>query len=114
MQRPQPLGNTWNSPFSYYSFSEGEKARIDLALLFSWRDIALKKARSSSNIIIFDEIFDGSLDVEGINNFMDILGINDEKFNSFIISHKDDTINNTFDRNLVFEKSGHFSTYKEV
>ena len=99
--------------FSYFSFSEGEKARIDLALLFTWRDIALKKSRNATNIIIFDEIFDGSLDGAGIENFMNILGINEEGYNSFIISHKDDTINSRFDRNLDFSRNGHFSKLKE-
>ena len=93
--------------FTYYSFSEGEKARINLAILFTWREIALTKSRNSSNLIIFDEIFDGSLDSYGIDNFMNVLGLDDS--NAFILTHDNDVKTNDFDRSLVFEKEGHFS-----
>lgn len=109
----ETIQSNFRSDFSYYSFSEGEKARIDLALLFTWRDIALKKSRNATNIIIFDEIFDGSMDSDGIENFMSILGLDDGGYNSFIISHKDEIITSRFDRNLTFNKNGHFSTLKE-
>ncbi len=109
----ESIQSSMRDEFSYYNFSEGEKARIDLALLFTWRDIALKKSRNSTNILIFDEIFDGSLDVDGVEGFMDILGVNEEKFNSIVISHKNDTINGRFDRILEFRKDGHFSILKE-
>ena len=108
------IQSKYRQDFCYYSFSEGEKARIDLALLFAWRDISLKKSRNAANILIFDEIFDGSLDSDGIGNFMDILGVNTDGFSTFIISHKNDTINSNFDRTLEFGKNGHFSIMKET
>lgn len=107
------IQSNYRDDFSYHSFSEGEKARIDLALLFTWRDIALKKSRNAANILIFDEIFDGSLDADGVENFMEILGINKDGFSTFVISHKDETINARFDRNLFFTKDGHFSAMEE-
>jgi len=109
----ETIQSKFRSDFSYYSFSEGEKSRIDLALLFTWRETSLKKSRNATNIIIFDEIFDGSLDGGGIENFMDILGLDKEGYSSFIISHKDETINSRFDRTLDFNKDGHFSKMME-
>jgi len=109
----ETIQSNHRTDFSYYSFSEGEKDRIDLALLFTWREIALKKSRNAANLIIFDEIFDGSLDVEGIENFMSILGVDNEGYNSFIISHNDETINSRFDRHIEFVKDGHFSKMME-
>jgi len=109
----ETIESNFRHEFCYYSFSEGEKSRIDLALLFTWREIALKKSRNATNIIIFDEIFDGSLDVAGTENFMSILGLDKGGYNSFIISHKDDTINSRFDRTLEFVKKGHFSKMME-
>jgi DNA repair exonuclease SbcCD ATPase subunit len=107
------IQSKFRDDFGYYSFSEGEKSRIDLALLFTWREIALKKSRNATNIVIFDEIMDGSLDGNGIENFMSVLGMN-EGYSSFIISHKEETINSRFDRSLVFTKDGHFSKLKEI
>jgi len=109
----ETIQSNYRNDFCYYSFSEGEKSRIDLALLFTWREIALKKSRNATNIIIFDEIFDGSLDGDGIENFMSILGVDKEGYNSFIISHKDETINSRFDRTVEFIKKGHFSKMME-
>lgn len=109
----ETIQSNFRNDFCYYSFSEGEKSRIDLALLFTWREIALKKSRNATNIIIFDEIFDGSLDGDGIENFMNILGFDKEGYNSFIISHKDETINSRFDRQVEFIKDGHFSKMME-
>ena len=97
------------SDFTYHSFSEGEKSRIDLALLFTWREIAVKKSRNATNLLIFDEIFDGSLDNDGVENFMNIIATDDNITNVFVISHKDAAINSRFDKDLVFEKKGHFS-----
>lgn len=109
----ETIQSNFRNDFCYYSFSEGEKSRIDLALLFTWRETALKKSRNATNIIIFDEIFDGSLDVDGIENFMSILGIDRDGYSSFVITHKDDTINSRFDRVIEFEKPGHFSKMME-
>lgn len=108
----ETIRSKFRDDFSYHSFSEGEKSRIDLALLFTWRDVALKKSRNSTNILIFDEIMDGSLDSAGIENFMKILGLSDNN-NVFVISHKTDVIDAQFDRNLIFGKEGHFSVMTE-
>ena len=108
----ETIQSNFRNDFCYYSFSEGEKARIDLSLLFTWREVSLKKSRNATNIIIFDEIFDGSLDGAGIDNFMNILGLGEE-YSSFIITHDEDVKTNEFDRNLDFTKDGHFSKLKE-
>jgi DNA repair exonuclease SbcCD ATPase subunit len=99
--------------FTYYSFSEGEKARIDLSILFTWRDIAIRKARSATNILIFDEVFDGSMDVDGIENFMNILGINTGEYSPFVITHDEDVKTTNFPRILEFSKNGHFTMLTE-
>jgi DNA repair exonuclease SbcCD ATPase subunit len=101
------------SDFTYYSFSEGEKARIDLSILFTWRDIAIRKARSATNILIFDEVFDGSMDIDGIENFMDILGL-DDSYSPIIITHDESVKTAEFPRVIEFSKDGNFSRMKET
>ena len=76
--------------FSYDSFSEGEKQRIDLALLFCWRMIAKMKNSVATNLLILDETFDSSLDHEGVDNLMKILDTLEDDTNTFVISHKGD------------------------
>jgi DNA repair exonuclease SbcCD ATPase subunit len=100
--------------FTYYSFSEGEKARIDLSILFTWRDIAIRKARSATNILIFDEVFDGSMDVDGIENFMSILGIDTSEYTPFVITHDEDVKTANFSWILEFSKQGNFTIMKET
>ena len=78
--------------FSYASFSEGEKMRIDLALLFTWRTIAKMKNSANTNLLILDEIFDSSLDIAGTYDFMKILRSFNDSTNVFIISHKPDVL----------------------
>ena len=78
--------------FNYHSFSEGEKLRIDLAILFTWREIAKLKNSTNTNLLILDEIFDSSLDTSGTDEFMKILSNTMEKENVFVISHKGDTL----------------------
>lgn len=95
--------------FSYNSFSEGEKLRIDLAILFSWREIAKKKNSTNTNLLIMDEIFDSSLDVSGTDDFISIISRLTENTNTFIISHKTDTISDRFENILRFEKINGFS-----
>lgn len=96
--------------FSYQSFSEGEKLRINLAILFAWRDVAKMKNCVFTNLLILDEILDSSLDAEGTEEFVELLktGI-DEKTNVFIISHKTDAIQDKFESVIRFEKDGNFS-----
>ena len=95
--------------FSYGSFSEGEKQRIDLALLFTWRQIAKMKNSVATNLLILDETFDSSLDVEGVENLNKILYTLSNETNVFIISHKGELLEDKVDRKLTFEKTKNFS-----
>lgn len=95
--------------FSYASFSEGEKMRIDLAVLFTWRAVAKMRSSINTNLLIMDEIFDGSLDAAGTEEFMKILGKVTEDNNVFVISHKTDQLYDQFDRVIKFTKNSGFS-----
>jgi len=95
--------------FSYSSFSEGEKQRIDLALLFTWRQIAKMKNSVATNLLILDETFDSSLDADGVENLLKILDTLDNDTNVFIISHKGELLDNKFDRKIEFVKDKNFS-----
>ena len=99
--------------FSYASFSEGEKMRIDLALLFTWRTIAKMKNSANTNLLMLDEIFDSSLDIAGTYDFMKILRSFNDSTNVFIISHKPDVLQDKFDRILKVEKKQNFSVVTE-
>jgi ABC-type molybdenum transport system ATPase subunit/photorepair protein PhrA len=95
--------------FSYCSFSEGEKSRIDLALMFTWRQIARMKNSTNTNLLILDETFDSSLDTDGVDNLLKILATLDKDTNTFIISHKTDVLDGKFENKLTFEKVNNFS-----
>jgi len=95
--------------FSYASFSEGEKMRIDLALLFTWRAIAKLKNSASTNILIMDEIFDSSLDTSGTEEFLKIIKELTSDTNIIIISHKTDQLLDKFSNVVRFEKHKNFS-----
>ena len=95
--------------FSYESFSEGEKMRIDLALLFTWREIARMKNSASTNLLILDEIFDSSLDGFGTDYFTKIIKYVVSDANVFIISHKTDDLIDSFDKIIKFDKIKGFS-----
>jgi DNA repair exonuclease SbcCD ATPase subunit len=95
--------------FNYHSFSEGEKLRIDLAILFTWREIAKLKNSTNTNLLILDEIFDSSLDASGTDEFMRILTNKLAKENVFVISHKGDTLLDKFPSILKFEKYKNFT-----
>lgn len=95
--------------FTYDSFSEGEKQRIDLSLLFTWRMIAKMKNSISTNLLILDETFDSSLDHDGVDNLMKILYTLDDETNTFVISHKGEILDNKFQRKLEFVKEKNFS-----
>ena len=99
--------------FQYHSFSEGEKLRIDLAILFTWREIAKLKNSTNTNLLILDEIFDSSLDTTGTDEFMRILYHTMNKENVFIISHKGDTLIDKFPRVMKFEKYKNFTRMAE-
>ena len=98
--------------FSYESFSEGEKMRIDLAILFTWRDIAKLKNSSSTNILILDEIFDSSLDSNGTDEFTKIIKYVIKDAYVFMISHKVDELTDRLDNLITFEKMNGFSKVK--
>ena len=100
--------------FSYDSFSEGEKQRIDLSLLFTWRQIAKMKNSVATNLLILDETFDSSLDEEGIENLMKIIATVAEDTNVFVISHKSELEDAAFERKLEFVKEKNFSKLKSA
>jgi DNA repair exonuclease SbcCD ATPase subunit len=95
--------------FSYDSFSEGEKMRIDLALLFTWRAIAKLRNSASTNLLIMDEVFDSSLDNTGTDELLRIINDLTKDTNTFIISHKGDQLFDKFANVIKFEKSKNFS-----
>ena len=105
----ETIKSRYRDEFNYHSFSEGEKLRIDLAILFTWREIAKLKNSTNTNILILDEIFDSSLDASGTDEFMRILTNKLEKENVFVISHKGDTLIDKFPSVLKFEKYKNFT-----
>ena len=94
--------------FSYHSFSEGERLRIDLSLLLAWREVARLKNSVNCNVLILDEVFDSSLDTVGTEEFLNILKGMGDKANIFVISHKEG-MTDKFDNHIEFEKSNNFS-----
>jgi len=103
------IRSRYRDDFSYESFSEGEKMRIDLALLFTWRAIAKLRNSASTNLLIMDEVFDSSLDHNGTDEFLKILSTLTTDTNVFIISHKGDTLFDKFEHIIKFEKHKNFS-----
>jgi DNA repair exonuclease SbcCD ATPase subunit len=95
--------------FTYDSFSEGEKQRIDLALLFTWRQVAKMKNSVATNLLILDETFDSSLDHEGVDNLMKIIYALGDDTNVFVISHKGDVLEGRFANRIEFVKDKNFS-----
>lgn len=95
--------------FTYASFSEGEKMRIDLAMLFTWRQIAKMKNSVNTNLLLLDEIFDSSLDVSGTDYFLTLMNAMGDKTNIFVISHKGDQLFDKFRSVIKFEKLNDFS-----
>jgi len=105
----ESIKSRFRDDFTYPSFSEGEKMRIDLALMFTWRSIAKLKNSASTNLLILDEVFDSSLDVAGTEDFLRIIRDGNEDTNIFIISHKGELLHDKFDRVLSYEKVKNFS-----
>ena len=95
--------------FTYDSFSEGEKQRIDLSLLFTWRQIAKMKNSVATNLLVLDETFDSSLDADGVDNLMKIIYTLGEDTNVFVISHKGELEDAAFSRKIEFIKERNFS-----
>jgi DNA repair exonuclease SbcCD ATPase subunit len=103
------IKSRYRDEFAYANFSEGEKTRIDLALMFTWRSIAKMKNSVNTNLLILDEILDGSLDANGTDEFLKIIKTLTDDTNTYIISHKTDTIADKFDKTYRFEKVRNFS-----
>lgn len=110
----ETIKSRFRDEFSYTSFSEGEKMRIDLALMFTWRAVAKLKNSASTNLLILDEVFDSSLDTSGTEDFLKILRGIDSDTNVFVISHKGDLLHDKFEKVLQFEKVKNFSKVKEL
>ena len=109
----ETIKSRYRDQFSYASFSEGEKARIDIALLLTWRSIAKLKNSVDTNLLILDEIFDGSLDQQGGSDLGWILRNFDDNTNVFVISHKEQMVDK-YDRTLNVEKVKNFSVVRET
>ena len=105
----ETIKSRFRDVFKYDNFSQGEKMRIDLALLFTWRAIARMKNSVNTNLLILDEVFDSSLDNQGTDDFLRLLNTLTEKTNAFIISHKGDALYDKFDEVIKFEKHKNFS-----
>lgn len=108
----ETIKSRYRDEFTYASFSEGEKQRIDLSLLFTWRQIAKMKNSANTNLLILDETFDSSLDNDGIDNLMKILNTVTTDTNVFIISHKGDVLDSKFRHKIEFIKERNFSRIK--
>ena len=108
----EEIKSRYRDNFSYSSFSEGEKMRIDLSLLFTWRAIAKLKNSVNTNLLILDEVFDSSLDEGGTDEFLKILHTLDDNTNTFIISHKGESMNEKFNNIIEFEKINNFRGQK--
>jgi len=105
----ETIKSRFRDEFSYASFSEGEKMRINLAILFTWRAIAKLRNSISTNLLIMDEVFDSSLDANGTEEFLKILNNLTLDTNTFIISHKTDQLYDKFNKVIKFEKHKNFS-----
>jgi DNA repair exonuclease SbcCD ATPase subunit len=105
----ETIKSRFRDDFSYASFSEGEKMRIDLSLMFTWRAIAKLRNSASTNLLIMDEVFDSSLDSAGTEEFLKILESLTQDSNVFIISHKGDQLYDKFHSVIKFEKHANFS-----
>ena len=105
----ETIKSRFRDEFTYASFSEGEKMRIDLAILFTWRQIAKLKNSVNTNLLMLDEIFDSSLDNNGTDYFLNLMNTLGENSNVFVISHKGDQLFDKFRSVIKFEKRNDFS-----
>ena len=105
----EKIKSRYRDEFSYDSFSEGEKARLDLALLFAWRELARLRNSMTTNLLILDEVFDSSLDSNGTDELLKILTTVRDGTNIFVISHKGDQLIDKFSSTMKFEKDKNFS-----
>jgi len=109
----ETIKSRFRDVFKYDNFSQGEKMRIDLSLLFTWRSVARMKNSVNTNLLILDEVFDSSLDTNGTDDFLKLLNSLTEKTNAFIISHKGDALYDKFNDVIRFEKHKNFSRVAE-
>ena len=107
-----PETTKWYKTYTGKGRAEASKQRIDLSLLFTWRQIAKMKNSAASNLLILDETFDSSLDIDGIDNLTRILDTLEDGSNVFIISHKGDVLENKFRSKIEFFKERNFSKIK--
>lgn len=105
----ETIKSRFRDEFSYNSFSEGEKMRINLAVLFTWRAIAKMRNSAATNLLVMDEVFDSSLDSNGTDEFLKIIQTLTADTNTFIISHKTDQLFDKFHNVIKFEKTKNFS-----
>lgn len=105
----ESIMSRFRDKFTYNSFSEGEKLRIDLALMFAWRDVSKARNSAATNILILDEVLDSSLDSEGSDDFIKILKHLSQNTNLFLISHRGDSLYDKFHSVITFEKHSNFS-----
>ena len=109
----ETIKSRFRDVFKYDNFSQGEKMRIDLSILFTWRTIARMKNSVNTNLLILDEVFDSSLDTNGTDDFLKLLNTLTEKTNAFIISHKGEALYDKFNDVIRFEKHKDFSRVAE-
>jgi DNA repair exonuclease SbcCD ATPase subunit len=109
----EKIKSRFRDEFTYASFSEGEKMRIDLAILFTWRSIAKMKNSVNTNLLLLDEIFDSSLDTAGTDYFLTLMNTLGENSNIFVISHKGDQLFDKFRSVIKFEKRNDFSVISQ-
>ena len=105
----ETIKSRYRDDFTYASFSEGEKMKINLAILFTWRSVAKLRNSINTNILIMDEVFDSSLDSNGTEEFLKLINNLTNDTNTFIISHKRDQLVDKFDNILRVEKKKNFS-----
>jgi len=110
----EEIKSRYRDTFVYGNFSEGQKMRIDLALLFTWREVARMKNSVNTNLLFLDEIFDSSLDTEGTDNFMRLMKMSGENVNTFIISHKADQLYDKFNTVMEFTLKNNFTEVEIV
>ena len=112
----EKIRSRYRDDFSYSSFSEGEKARIDLSLMLTWRQIAKMKNSTNTNLLILDEIMDSSLDSSGLDALRSLFGAYRDDTNIFVISHRNEfkEAEISFERTLMFSKKGNFTQMEEI
>lgn len=107
----ETIRSRYRDDYSYDSFSEGEKLRIDMAIMLTWRQIALQRNSSPTNLLVMDEIFDGSMDGSGIYDVIQVLKSMPDTKNSYVISHRSEVSDELADNVITAEKIGNYTTY---